>query len=115
MIQVSIALLISIAVLIAVSRYFKLHAFFALLLAAVLFGLIMGKPFREIFTSMQSGFGLLFLIAKLFMFCMKGYDYIFIERKHRKQDLIEKQNKNELDSRTVNFVKKFDKEFNDKE
>lgn len=62
-----------------------------------------------------SGFGLLFLIAKLFMFCMKGYDYIFIERKHRKQDLIEKQNKNELDSRTVNFVKKFDKEFNDKE
>jgi GntP family gluconate:H+ symporter len=68
MIQVSIALLISIAVLIAVSRYFKLHAFFALLLAAVLFGLIMGKPFREIFTSMQSGFGLLlqqigFLVA----------------------------------------------------
>ncbi len=68
MIQVSIALLISIAALISVSRYFKLHAFFALLLAAVLFGLIMGKPFLEIFTSMQSGFGLLlqqigFLVA----------------------------------------------------
>lgn len=68
MIQVSIALLISIAILIAASRYFKLHAFFALLLAAVLFGLIMGKPFLEIFTSMQSGFGLLlqqigFLVA----------------------------------------------------
>lgn len=68
MIQVSIALLVSITVLIAVSRYFKLHAFFALLLAAMLFGLIMGKPFLEIFMSMQSGFGLLlqqigFLVA----------------------------------------------------
>ena len=68
MIQVSVALLISITVLIAVSRYLKLHAFFALLVAALLFGLLMGKPFLEIFSSMQSGFGLLlqqigFLVA----------------------------------------------------
>ncbi|MCW5911822.1 MAG: GntP family permease [Cyclobacteriaceae bacterium] len=68
MIQVSIALLISVVTLIAVSRYVKLHAFFSLLLAAVLFGVIMGKPFPEILTAMQSGFGLLlqqigFLVA----------------------------------------------------
>lgn len=68
MIQIGIALLISIAALIAVSRYFRLPAFFSLLLAALLFGLIMGKPFLEIFTSMQTGFGLLlqqigFLVA----------------------------------------------------
>lgn len=68
MIQVSVALLISITVLIAVSRYLKLHAFFALPVAALLFGLLMGKPFLEIFSSMQSGFGLLlqqigFLVA----------------------------------------------------
>jgi len=68
MIQISIALIISIATLIAVSRFLKLHAFFALLLAAVLFGVIMGKPFLEIFYTMQSGFGLLlqqigFLVA----------------------------------------------------
>lgn len=68
MIQIGIALLISILTLIAVSRFLKLHAFFALLLAAVLFGLIMGKPFQEILITMQSGFGLLlqqigFLVA----------------------------------------------------
>lgn len=68
MIQIGIALLISILALIAVSRFLKLHAFFALLLAAVLFGLIMGKPFQEILITMQSGFGLLlqqigFLVA----------------------------------------------------
>jgi gluconate:H+ symporter, GntP family len=67
MIQIILALLISIATLIVVSRL-KVHAFFALLLAAMLFGLIMGKPFIEILTSMQSGFGLLlqqigFLVA----------------------------------------------------
>lgn len=68
MIQIGIALLISIIALIAVSRFLKLHAFFSLLLAALLFGLMMGKPFLEIFTSMQTGFGLLlqqigFLVA----------------------------------------------------
>ncbi|MBX2916611.1 MAG: GntP family permease [Cyclobacteriaceae bacterium] len=68
MIQIGIALVISILALIAVSRLLKLHAFFALLLAAVLFGLIVGKPFLEILFTMQSGFGLLlqqigFLVA----------------------------------------------------
>lgn len=68
MIQIAVALLISIAALIAASRYLKLHAFFGLLLAALLFGLIMGKPVLEIFTSMQAGFGSLlqqigFLVA----------------------------------------------------
>lgn len=68
MIQIAVALLISIAALIAASRYLKLHAFFGLLLAAVFFGLIMGKPVLEIFASMQAGFGSLlqqigFLVA----------------------------------------------------
>lgn len=67
MIQIVIALVISVAALIAVSRL-KLHPFFALLLASMLFGVIMGKPFIEILTSMQTGFGSLlqqigFLVA----------------------------------------------------
>ncbi|MBX2898561.1 MAG: GntP family permease [Cyclobacteriaceae bacterium] len=57
MIQITIALVIAITALIATSRYLKLHAFFGLLLAALLFGLIMGKPVVEIFTTMQAGFG----------------------------------------------------------
>lgn len=68
MVQIVFALVISIAALIAVSRYLKLHAFFGLLLAAILFGLIMHKPLLEIFTTMQAGFGSLlqqigFLVA----------------------------------------------------
>lgn len=68
MIQIVFALVISIAALIAASRYLKLHAFFGLLLAALLFGIIMGKPLPEIFTTMQAGFGSLlqqigFLVA----------------------------------------------------
>jgi gluconate:H+ symporter, GntP family len=68
MIQISIALVISVASLIAASRYLKLHPFFSLLLAAILFGVIMGKPFLEVFSSMQTGFGSLlqqigFLVA----------------------------------------------------
>jgi gluconate:H+ symporter, GntP family len=68
MIQISIALFISVASLIAASRYLKLHPFFSLLLAAILFGVIMGKPFLEVFSSMQTGFGSLlqqigFLVA----------------------------------------------------
>ncbi|MBN8575488.1 MAG: GntP family permease [Cytophagales bacterium] len=57
MIQIAIALAIAITALIATSRYLKLHAFFGLLLAALLFGLIMGKPVVEIFITMQAGFG----------------------------------------------------------
>ena len=66
--QISLALVISIAGMILISRYFKVHAFFALLLASVAFGLIAGKSFSDILSSMQSGFGLLlsqigFLVA----------------------------------------------------
>ncbi len=68
MLQIIIALIVSIAALIAVSRYLKLHPFFSLILASILFGSIMGKPLPEIISSMQSGFGSLlqqigFLVA----------------------------------------------------
>ena len=68
MLQIIIALIISIATLIAVSRYLKLHPFFSLILASILFGSIMGKPLLEIISAMQAGFGSLlqqigFLVA----------------------------------------------------
>lgn len=56
-IRLSLALVISITGMILISRYLNLHAFFSLLIAAVTFGLIAGKPFVEIIASMQSGFG----------------------------------------------------------
>ena len=67
-IRISLALIVSISGMILVSRYLNLHAFFALLLAAISFGLITGKSFLDILTAMQSGFGLLlaqigFLVA----------------------------------------------------
>jgi gluconate:H+ symporter, GntP family len=68
MFQIIIALIVSIAALIAVSRYLKLHPFFSLILASILFGSIMRRPLLEIFSSMQLGFGSLlqqigFLVA----------------------------------------------------
>jgi gluconate:H+ symporter, GntP family len=57
MVQISLALMISIAALIAASRYLKLHPFFSLLLAALIFGVVMGQSILEIFGSMQTGFG----------------------------------------------------------
>jgi len=68
MLQIIIALIVSIAALIVVSRYLKLHPFFSLILASILFGTIMGKPLLETITSMQAGFGSLlqqigFLVA----------------------------------------------------
>lgn len=67
-IQISLALVISISGMILISRYLNLHAFFSLLLASIVFGLIAGKPFSDILISMQSGFGSLlsqigFLVA----------------------------------------------------
>ncbi len=67
-IRISLALIISITGMILISRYFNLHAFFSLLIAAVTFGLIAGKSFVEIIVAMQSGFGSLlaqigFLVA----------------------------------------------------
>jgi gluconate:H+ symporter, GntP family len=68
MLQIIVALIVSITALIVVSRYLKLHPFFSLILASLLFGTLMGKPILEIFISMQAGFGSLlqqigFLVA----------------------------------------------------
>jgi H+/gluconate symporter and related permeases len=68
MFQIIIAIIISILVLIGAGRYLKLHPFFSLILASILFGTIMGKPLAEILAAMQSGFGSLlqqigFLVA----------------------------------------------------
>jgi len=68
MLQIIVALIVSITALIAASRYLKLHPFFSLILASLLFGILMGKPVLEIFISMQAGFGSLlkqigFLVA----------------------------------------------------
>ena len=57
MVQLALALLISILCLIGVSRYLKLHPFFGLLLSATVFGLIMGQSGSEILDHMQNGFG----------------------------------------------------------
>ncbi|MEY4931455.1 MAG: hypothetical protein RI909_2179, partial [Bacteroidota bacterium] len=57
LIQISIALIISIAGIIVLTRYLNLHAFFSLLISSIVFGLLVGKSFLETLTSMQSGFG----------------------------------------------------------
>jgi GntP family gluconate:H+ symporter len=66
--QIGLALIISITTLIAASRYLKLHPFFSLLLAALIFGVVIDKPILEVLASMQMGFGSLlqqigFLVA----------------------------------------------------
>lgn len=67
-IRISLALIISITCMILITRYLNLHAFFSLLFAAIVFGLISGQSFPQILMSMQSGFGSLlsqigFLVA----------------------------------------------------
>ncbi len=67
-IRISLALVISIIGMILITRYLNLHAFFSLLFAAIIFGLISGQSFPQILMSMQSGFGSLlsqigFLVA----------------------------------------------------
>ena len=67
-IRISLALIISISGMILITRYLNLHAFFSLLFAAIVFGLISGLSFPQILMSMQSGFGSLlsqigFLVA----------------------------------------------------
>ena len=57
MIQIEVALIISITSMILISRYLNLHAFFSLLVAALVFGLLAGKSVVDILTAMQSGFG----------------------------------------------------------
>ena len=67
-IRISLAMIISIAGMILISRYLNVHAFFSLLIASITFGLIAGKSFPDILAAMQSGFGSLlaqigFLVA----------------------------------------------------
>src|SRR6478736_4114053 len=67
-IRVSLALIFSVTGMILISRYLNVHAFFSLLAAAVVYGLIAGISLADILTSMQTGFGSLlaqigFLVA----------------------------------------------------
>lgn len=52
-----ILLALSIVFIIVSTTKFNLHAFLALLLAAIFFGLFSGMPFQEILTSIEQGFG----------------------------------------------------------
>jgi len=68
MITIIIALVISVAAVVVLTRYLKLHAFLSLLIAAFICGLITGQSISNIISLMQEGFGLLirhigFLIA----------------------------------------------------
>jgi len=65
---IALALVVSITVMILLNRFLNLHAFFSLIVATLLFGLLVGKSFLEILSSMQTGFGTLlaqigFLVA----------------------------------------------------
>jgi gluconate:H+ symporter, GntP family len=57
LLQIAIALILSITIIVLLTRIINLHAFFTLIIAAFLFGLIMQKSFIDILTVMQSGFG----------------------------------------------------------
>jgi gluconate:H+ symporter, GntP family len=68
LLTISIALIISVSAIIILTRYLNVHAFFALLLAALICGIITGIPIADSITLMQEGFGLLlkqigFLVA----------------------------------------------------
>ncbi len=68
LLTIIVALVVSITAIIVLTRYLNLHAFFSLLIAAVVCGLITGQPISSIITLMQEGFGLLlkqigFLVA----------------------------------------------------
>lgn len=68
LLTIIVALVVSIAAIIVLTRYLNLHAFFSLLIAAVICGLITNIPVKEIIALMQEGFGLLlrqigFLVA----------------------------------------------------
>jgi GntP family gluconate:H+ symporter len=68
LLTIIIALLVSVSAIIVLTRYFNLHAFFSLLIAAVICGLITGIKPAAIISHMQDGFGLLlrqigFLVA----------------------------------------------------
>jgi GntP family gluconate:H+ symporter len=56
-VRIAFALLISITGLVLWPRLTRLNAFFSLLVASIVYGLIAGVPFSEIITLMQAGFG----------------------------------------------------------
>lgn len=57
LLQISLALVVSIVGIVLLTRYLNLHAFFSLLIASIVFGLLVGKSFLETLNSMQAGFG----------------------------------------------------------
>lgn len=57
LIRLVIGLIVSIATLVLLNRYLKLHAFFCLLIAALILGVITNIPFQKIIGAMQTGFG----------------------------------------------------------
>src|SRR5262249_25303460 len=68
LLTIIIGLVVSVAAIIVLTRYVNLHAFFSLLIAAVICGTITGIGFNQIISLMQEGFGLLlrqigFLVA----------------------------------------------------
>ncbi|HEX8060705.1 MAG TPA: GntP family permease [Cyclobacteriaceae bacterium] len=68
LLTIILALAVSVGAVIVLTRYFKLHAFFSLLIAAIICGLITGLSIVNIISLMQEGFGLLlrqigFLVA----------------------------------------------------
>jgi GntP family gluconate:H+ symporter len=68
LLTIIIALVTSVSAVIVLTRYFNLHAFFSLLIAAVICGTITGLSLNNIISLMQEGFGLLlrqigFLVA----------------------------------------------------
>ena len=57
LLRLVIGLVVSITSLILLNRYLKLHAFFCLLLASIVLGLITNIPVQKIIEAMQAGFG----------------------------------------------------------
>lgn len=55
--RIVIGLIVSIAAMVALNRLLNVHAFFSLLVASLVLGLIVGKSFIEIIPIMQAGFG----------------------------------------------------------
>jgi GntP family gluconate:H+ symporter len=58
-IRIILALVISVAGIIVLSHYWKVHAFLSLLLAALVFGIINGQSIALIIETLQTGFGAL--------------------------------------------------------
>jgi GntP family gluconate:H+ symporter len=57
--RIIFGLILSIGAMVVLNRYLNIHAFFALLIASLILGVVVGKPFAEIISLMQTGFGTL--------------------------------------------------------